>query len=175
MTCSHLWTPSLEPRTVVHSWYRHSMNEAAALDKEEEELNSELLEMKNRCKRAAVPGAYRFKHGEDDNDDGERVVSLASPPHGFVDDDDDPDLLLPALISESSGTPDIFSPSAEINTASPTERRATDSTGRMIPPDTRGRNHEVSDSGDVTSRNSVESNLVSGDDYNEGDVEVNFT
>ncbi|CAG8463859.1 8227_t:CDS:2 [Racocetra fulgida] len=39
MSFPHLWTPSLEPRTVVHSWYRHAMvNEAVALDKEEEEL-----------------------------------------------------------------------------------------------------------------------------------------
>ncbi|CAG8697244.1 7701_t:CDS:2, partial [Racocetra persica] len=44
MSFPHLWTPSLEPRTVVHSWYRHAMvNEAVALDKEEEEYEAQVL------------------------------------------------------------------------------------------------------------------------------------
>ncbi|RIB06296.1 hypothetical protein C2G38_2116394 [Gigaspora rosea] len=70
MSFPHLWTPSLEPRTVVHSWYRHAMvNEAVALDKEEEEYEAQLQAIKNKCKRTPIPGVYRFKSGESYSDD----------------------------------------------------------------------------------------------------------
>ncbi|CAG8659121.1 6490_t:CDS:2 [Funneliformis caledonium] len=43
MASPHLWTPALEPRTIINPWYRHAIiNETIALDREEEEYEAQL-------------------------------------------------------------------------------------------------------------------------------------
>ena len=43
MASPYLWTPSLEPRTVINSSKDAMMNEAVALDKEEEEYEAQVF------------------------------------------------------------------------------------------------------------------------------------
>ena len=43
MPSPHLWAPSLEPRTVVNSSKDATINEAVALDKEEEEYEAQVF------------------------------------------------------------------------------------------------------------------------------------
>ncbi|CAG8447187.1 8337_t:CDS:2 [Acaulospora morrowiae] len=188
MTCSHLWTPSLEPRTVVHSWYRHAMNEAAALEKEEEELNAERCnwsksywKLKTDANALLSPGLIGSSTVNTLTKSSwwEMHQKMTQNAHGFEDDDDDdPDL--PALISESSNTPEeSFSPPAETSVTSPMERHANDNTERTISSilpamsvETRSRNNEMGGSEDFTPRNNVgELNLVLGDHYDTEDME----
>ncbi|CAG8448592.1 13106_t:CDS:2 [Rhizophagus irregularis] len=44
MASPYLWTPSLEPRTVINSSREVMINEAVALDKEEEDYEAQVLE-----------------------------------------------------------------------------------------------------------------------------------
>ncbi|RHZ79267.1 hypothetical protein Glove_150g73 [Diversispora epigaea] len=95
MTCPHLWTPSLEPRTVAHSWYQHAINEAAALDKEEEIYKAQSSEIKNRCKYAAIPGVFRIKHEDDEfltEDVGDDDTEYEGEEDEEEDDDEEEDL-----------------------------------------------------------------------------------
>ncbi|CAH1762025.1 8524_t:CDS:2 [Entrophospora sp. SA101] len=45
MTSSHLWAPSLEPRTIINSWaYKHAIiNECVSIGKEEDEYEAQVL------------------------------------------------------------------------------------------------------------------------------------
>nr|CAG8446754.1 14566_t:CDS:2 [Entrophospora candida] len=69
MPSSHLWTPSLEPRTIINSWaYKHAIiNECISIGK-----------------RLPIPGKYRIKAGEDDS----RDVQGAQTADDVQDDDE---------------------------------------------------------------------------------------
>ncbi|CAJ0834496.1 9333_t:CDS:2 [Entrophospora sp. SA101] len=79
MTSSHLWAPSLEPRTIINSWaYKHAIiNECVSIGKEEDEYEAQvcLKAIKDRGKRLPIPGKYRIKACEDDPDrDGDEEM-----------------------------------------------------------------------------------------------------
>ncbi|CAI2186619.1 13000_t:CDS:2 [Funneliformis geosporum] len=47
MASPHLWTPALEPRTIINPWYRHAIiNETIALDREEEDYEAQLYSIR---------------------------------------------------------------------------------------------------------------------------------
>lgn len=52
MASPYLWTPSLEPRTVINSSREVMINEAVALDKEEEDYEAQVLGELSNLERA---------------------------------------------------------------------------------------------------------------------------
>ncbi|CAB4439353.1 unnamed protein product [Rhizophagus irregularis] len=92
MASPYLWTPSLEPRTVINSSREVMINEAVALDKEEEDYEAQLHAIKLKNRRAPIIGVYKMRPNEyldddlplipEDDDDSE---------YDEVDDDDDED------------------------------------------------------------------------------------
>ncbi|PKK73963.1 hypothetical protein RhiirC2_739755 [Rhizophagus irregularis] len=92
MASPYLWTPSLEPRTVINSSREVMINEAVALDKEEEDYEAQLHAIKLKNRRAPIIGEYKMRPNEyldddlplipEDDDDSE---------YDEVDDDDDDD------------------------------------------------------------------------------------
>ncbi|CAG8471504.1 41_t:CDS:2 [Diversispora eburnea] len=148
MTCPHLWTPSLEPRTVAHSWYQHAINEAAALDKEEEIYKAQSNEIKNRCKYAAIPGVFRIKHEEVTMSYSidRRRVNPVTP--SLRANNNDP--YLPVLTSEPSDISGLLlsSPPPISNSISSTERGFS-----ILRGDTYNNNHVTNDLTDFLPRN----------------------
>ncbi|CAG8477524.1 1026_t:CDS:2 [Ambispora gerdemannii] len=68
MPSPHLYHPSLEPRSVVYSWYRKVIaSEVDDLDQEEADYEASLFAIKNNNKRCAVPGLIKLKNRNEDS------------------------------------------------------------------------------------------------------------
>ncbi|KAG9295180.1 hypothetical protein G9A89_006161 [Geosiphon pyriformis] len=106
MPSPHLYLPSLEPRSVVYTWYHKAIiNEAADLDKEEREYEASLATIKNNNKKCAIPGWIKHKNRNDDSDDDaldQGDGSEEEDDHDGEDEDDDDEDEIPEVEDEEA-------------------------------------------------------------------------
>ncbi|RIA82087.1 hypothetical protein C1645_831361 [Glomus cerebriforme] len=91
MASPHLWTPSLEPRSIINSSKDVAINEAVALDKEEEEYEAQLLAMKIKSKRAPIVGVYKMRPNDYTDDEPLIPEDDDDSEYDEADDDDEED------------------------------------------------------------------------------------
>ncbi|CAG8439967.1 11926_t:CDS:2 [Ambispora leptoticha] len=90
MPSPHLYHPSLEPRSVVYSWYRKVIaSEIDDLDQEEADYEASLIVIKNNNKRCAVPGLIKLKNRNEDSQPQNHNRDLDDEGPMFSDDDED--------------------------------------------------------------------------------------